>query len=194
ISVAVAAISDVLGLQGVMLHLLNVVISIGLITLLFALIYRYLPDARIAWRDVWVGALVTAVLFTLGKLLIGLYLGNSTTASTYGAAGSLVVLLLWVYYSAMILLFGAEVTQVYATRFGQGVIPNKNAVRVVTETVEVDPSVVQHASKEQEKELVAGAAASLAPMGQARPYRKPGALRRVAPVVAAFLAGRLTKR
>jgi membrane protein len=194
ISVVITALSDALGVQGVVLHLLNVVVSIGLITFLFALIYRYLPDARIAWRDVWVGALVTAVLFTLGKLGIGLYLGNSSTASTYGAAGSLVVLLLWIYYSVMILLYGAEVTQVYATRFGQGVIPNENAVRVVTETVEVEPQAVQHATKQQEKALVAQAAASLSPTGGARPYRKPSVLGRAAPLVAAFFAGRLTKR
>ncbi len=97
---------------------LNFVISFGIITLLFAAIYKVLPDAEIHWRDVWVGAAVTSLLFTIGKVLIGLYLGHSATASTYGAAGSLVVILLWIYYSAQILFFGAELTQVYANQYG----------------------------------------------------------------------------
>ena len=101
-----------------LIQILNVVISFGVITLLFAMIYKVLPDVKIAWGDVWIGAAVTSLLFTLGKFLIGLYLGNSSAGSAYGAAGSLVVLLLWVYYSAQILLFGAEFTQVYAKRRG----------------------------------------------------------------------------
>lgn len=105
-------------------------ISLGLTMLLFAMIYKILPDVSIAWKDVWVGAAITALLFTLGKILIGLYLGYSSIASAYGAAGSLVVILLWVYYSALIFFFGAEVTQVYANRYGSGVKPAKNAVRI----------------------------------------------------------------
>jgi membrane protein len=101
----------------------NLVISIGVITVLFALIFKFLPDAEIAWRDVWLGAFVTAVLFSLGKFLIGLYLGNSAVASSFGAAGSLVLLLIWIYYSAQILLFGAELTQVYANKFGSKIVP-----------------------------------------------------------------------
>ncbi|PZA08861.1 MULTISPECIES: YihY/virulence factor BrkB family protein [unclassified Meiothermus] len=97
---------------------LDFVVSLGIITLLFALIYKFLPDTFIAWRDVWIGALVTALLFDLGRFAIGFYLGNSVTASVYGAAGSLVVLLLWIYYSAQIVLLGAEFTQVYAHRRG----------------------------------------------------------------------------
>jgi len=96
----------------------NFVVSLGVITLLFALIFRWLPDVHIAWRDVWIGAAITAVLFTIGKFAIGLYLGNSSIGSAYGAAGSLAVFLVWVYYSAQILYFGAEFTQVYARRFG----------------------------------------------------------------------------
>lgn len=95
---------------------INHAVSLGVITLLFAMIYKYLPDVRIAWREVWVGALTTAVLFVVGKFLIGLYLGRSGVASSYGAAGSLVLLLLWVYYSAQIFLFGASLTYVYARR------------------------------------------------------------------------------
>jgi|SRR5690554_3870187 len=105
------------------LDIINLVISLGVIYLLFAMIYRILPDVHIRWKDVWVGAFVTALLFVLGKYLIGLYLGTSTLGSTYGAAGSLVILLLWIYYSAQILFLGAEFTYVYATRLGPGYKP-----------------------------------------------------------------------
>lgn len=108
---------------------LNFVISLAVITLLFALIFKYLPDAEIRWRDLWVGAGVTALLFVIGKSLIGLYLGSSAVASSYGAAGSLVVLLLWVFYSAQIILFGGEFTQVYAKRRGAGIAPDEHAVK-----------------------------------------------------------------
>lgn len=97
---------------------INSLLSFVVVTSLFAIIYKWLPEASIAWRDVGVGALVTASLFTLGKFLIGLYLGNSATASSFGAAGSLVVILLWVYYSSQIFFFGAEFTRVYAERRG----------------------------------------------------------------------------
>ena len=96
----------------------NVMISLVVITLLFALIYRVVPSTRIEWRDVWVGAFVTAVLFTTGKYLIGLYLGKASVGSAYGAAGSLVAVLVWVYYSAQIFLLGAEFTHVYAKMEG----------------------------------------------------------------------------
>jgi len=99
--------------QGVQL-----VVSLAVITLLFALIFRFLPDIHPTWRDVWFGAIFTGVLFVLGKFALGLYLGKSAVGSSYGAAGSLVVLLLWVYYSAQILFFGAEFTQVYARKHG----------------------------------------------------------------------------
>lgn len=97
---------------------INSLLSFLVVTSLFAIIYKWLPDASVAWRDVGIGALVTASLFTLGKFLIGLYLGNSATASSFGAAGSLVVILLWVYYSSQIFFFGAEFTRVYAERRG----------------------------------------------------------------------------
>jgi len=96
----------------------NVVADFAVVTILFAFIFRLIPDTRVEWRDVWGGAGLTAALFAVGKFLIGLYLGNSTIASSYGAAGSLVVILVWVYYSAQILFFGAEFTQVYAYRRG----------------------------------------------------------------------------
>jgi membrane protein len=111
-------------------QILNVVFSLVMVTLLFAMIFKFLPDAKIAWRDVWIGAFLTALLFTIGKFALGIYLGKSGVASSYGAAGSLIVLLLWVYYSSQILFFGAEFTQVYANRFGSRVAPADDAVPV----------------------------------------------------------------
>jgi membrane protein len=108
----------------------NFGLSLAVITVLFAMIFKFLPDAKIAWRDVWVGAFITALLFVLGKSGLGIYLGKSSVGSSFGAAGSLVVLLVWVYYSAQILFFGAEVTQVYANRFGSHLEPTPNAVIV----------------------------------------------------------------
>lgn len=110
-----------------LLRLLNFLTSLGMISLLFALIYKYLPDVRIRWQDVWVGAIITALLFTLGKFLIGLYLGKGSLGSAYGAAGSLIIFLAWVFYSAQILLFGAEFTQVYARKYGRTISPDKHA-------------------------------------------------------------------
>lgn len=111
-------------------NVLNIVVSLLVVTLLFAMIFKILPDVRIAWRDVWVGAALTALLFTLGKFLIGLYLGYASVGSTFGAAGSLVVLVIWVYYSAQILFFGAEFTQVYARMFGSQIVPSSHAERI----------------------------------------------------------------
>lgn len=109
-------------------------LSLAVFTFLFGAIYKILPDARIRWHDVWIGALVTAVLFSLGRYLIGIYIGNAAIGSVYGAAGSIIILLVWVYYSAQILFFGAEFTQVYASRHG-GIQPERYAVRVVKEEV-----------------------------------------------------------
>src|SRR5918999_6335393 len=102
----------------VVAQVVNFIVGFGLTTVGFALIYKLMPRARIAWHDVWVGAAVTAILFTIGKFLIGLYIGRSAVASSFGAAGSLVVVMVWVYYSAQIFLFGAEFTWVYAHEFG----------------------------------------------------------------------------
>lgn len=118
------------GLSGAMLEVLNSVVSLAVITLLFAALFKVMPDAKIAWRSVWVGAVVTAVLFVLGKFLIGFYLGQSNPGQAYGAAGSLAVLLLWIYYSSLILLFGAEFTETWAERRGEGIEPEHGAVRV----------------------------------------------------------------
>jgi membrane protein len=133
VSAALAAIHNYLGstFTGlvVLWEALNVVVSLGVITLLFALIYKVLPDVKLAWREVWVGALVTAGLFTIGKLVIGLYLGTASIATTYGAAGSVLVILVWVYYSAQIILLGAEFTRAYVERYGRRPPPEDFAVR-----------------------------------------------------------------
>jgi membrane protein len=109
--------AGLLPLPAAMMETANALLSFVVITFMFAVIYKLLPDVKIAWRNVWTGAAVTAILFTIGKTLIGLYLGRSTVASVYGAAGSLIVMLLWVYYSAQVVFFGAEFTKVYARRF-----------------------------------------------------------------------------
>jgi membrane protein len=108
---------------------LNLVVSFLLITVLLAAIYKYLPDAVIQWRDVWVGAAVTSLLFTAGKYLIGVYLGQTATGSAFGAAGSFAVLLIWIYYSALISFFGAEFTQVWARRHGRKIVAEAHARR-----------------------------------------------------------------
>lgn len=121
---------------------LNVVVSLLFIAVLFGLMFKMLPDAKIRWRDVWVGSLVTTGLFIGGKFLIGLYLGNSSLNSAYGAAGSLVIILVWVYYSALIFLFGAELTYVYTKEVGSGIEPYTHAVRV--ETIEIEKKQPVH--------------------------------------------------
>jgi membrane protein len=100
------------------LPLLNFLLSFAVVTALFAMIFKVLPDTKMHWRDVWLGAAVTALLFTVGKSLIALYLGRAGATSVYGAAGSFVLLLLWVYYSTQILFVGAEFTEVYSRRYG----------------------------------------------------------------------------
>jgi membrane protein len=109
------------------------IFDLAVVILLFAIIFKFLPDAEIRWRDVWIGAAITAIFFAIGKWALGLYLGSGSAASAYGAASSLITLLLWVYYSSQILLFGAEFTQVYANRAGRDIQPAEHAVRVKTE-------------------------------------------------------------
>lgn len=117
-------------------HIANFVVSFTVISLLFAMMFKLLPDAKMAWGDVWLGASLTALFFTIGKFALGLYLGKSAIASTHGAVGSLLVLLVWVYYAAQILFFGAEFTQVYANRFGSRVEPAADAVRSKKQIIE----------------------------------------------------------
>lgn len=116
-----------------LLHLVDLVVSIVVVAVLFAVLFKALPDVRIAWRDVWVGAFATSVLFTFGKILIGLYLGRSSVGSAFGAAGSLVVVLAWIYYSAQIFFFGAELTKAYVHYHVPAVAPTANAVSVTDE-------------------------------------------------------------
>src|SRR5688572_4663176 len=108
----------------------NQAVSIGVTGLLFALIFKLVPDIKIAWRDVWVGGLVTALLFAIGRTALAWYVGRSATVSPFGAAGSLVALIVWVYYSAQILFLGAEFAQVYASRYGARIVPSHNAVPI----------------------------------------------------------------
>jgi len=112
------------------------VFDFAVVVLLFAMIFKFLPDVKIQWRDVWIGAVMTAILFGIGKWLLGFYLGSGAAGSAYGAASSLITLLLWVYYSSQILLFGAEFTQVYAARSGRELKPSEYAVRVETKEIE----------------------------------------------------------
>jgi membrane protein len=122
--------SDALPGGAVLWQAVNLAVSLGVITVLFALIYKVVPDVEIRWRDVWVGSFVTAALFNVGKYALGFYLGSSTVASSYGAAGSVVALVIWVYYSSQLVFLGAEFTQVFARRFGQQIRPSKNAMLV----------------------------------------------------------------
>jgi membrane protein len=126
------------------IRLIDFVLSAGIISVLFALIYKYLPDATIRWKDVWVGAIVTALLFALGKFLISFYISTSDPGSAYGAAGSIIVILVWIYYSSLIIFFGSELAQQYADKFGQHIRPKEHAVFV--KVVEVSEDKVDVAS------------------------------------------------
>ena len=106
------------------------IISFIVVSSLFALIFKLLPNVRLRWRDVWLGAVATSLLFTIGKLIIGYYLATSSIASSFGAAGSVVIVLAWIYYSACILFFGAEITKIFVRKFGSGIVPNSRAVLV----------------------------------------------------------------
>ncbi|QDT55958.1 hypothetical protein Pan44_40070 [Caulifigura coniformis] len=112
----------------------NTVVGFVVITGIFAVTFKMVPDVKIAWKDVWVGAVITSLLFAIGKFALGLYLGRSSMASSYGMAGSLIVLLVWVYYSAQIVFFGAEFTQVYANRYGTQIVPSSNAIAATEES------------------------------------------------------------
>jgi membrane protein len=121
----------------VLATMLFLIFDLAIVILLFAMIFRFLPDARVAWRDVWIGATLTAVFFLIGKWLLSFYLGSGVAGSAYGAASSLITLLLWIYYAALILLFGAEFTQVYTNTYGSRVKAEKHAVRVEHREVEL---------------------------------------------------------
>ena len=160
-----------------LIHAGNTLVMLGILTLLFASIYKFLPDAHIEWGDVWIGALVTAILFSIGRSLISLYLGTSNPASIYGAAGTVVLILICVFYSSQILFFGAVFTREYARKYGRDIFPSEYAVRIVNQEIELgkmsvnqdpdplpikeqkpfnpydcsDESVVHHNSEEEKK-------------------------------------------
>jgi membrane protein len=139
VSAALAAITEWMGgylpngISGTVAHTLSFVISLAVIAALFSVILKELPDGRVAWRDAWMGGVMTSVLFTIGKTALAFYLGKAAPGSAYGAAGSLIVVVLWLYYASLILLFGAEFTKIWAASHGREVKPEKGAVRVVTE-------------------------------------------------------------
>lgn len=129
-------------------QVLNITVALGVSTVLFGLIFKLVPDAQTAWKDVLIGGFVTALLFSVGKIALAWYVGRSATTSPFGAAGSLVALIVWVYYSAQILFVGAEFTQVYASRLGSRIEPKPNAVRVHEQTAsEPSPDSVSPASR-----------------------------------------------
>jgi membrane protein len=131
VSAGISAVGTTLGyvlpVPGFLLHIINFFVSFAIVTFLFAMIYKLLPDISIQWGDVWIGAIMTSVLFTIGKFVIGFYLGKSDVGLAYGAAGSLVVILIWVYYASQIFLFGAEFTAVYAHSRGSQVASSPHA-------------------------------------------------------------------
>ena len=134
LSVLLTAFGAYLGsriqLHPVLVQTFEMIISFAVITGLFAMIFKLMPNVRLRWRDVWLGAVATSLLFTLGKFVIGYYLATTSVASSFGAAGSIVVVLAWIYYSACILFFGAELTKGYARKFGSGIVPNSRAVLI----------------------------------------------------------------
>lgn len=159
VSLAVTAVIDGImgGLQArypdvavVIFYIVNQLITLSVVTIIFMVVFKVLPDARIRWKDVFAGSVVTAVLFMIGKFLISFYISKSEVGSTYGAAGSLVVLLSWAYYSAFILYFGAEFTKAYAVMYGAEIHPNEYAV--TTKQVEVEENGASIQKNEAEKE------------------------------------------
>jgi len=145
VSLAVSAVVDVIGrrlqyylpdVTLVIIYIINLLLSIGISTLLFAVIFKVLPDATVKWKDVWAGSLTTSILFNVGKYLISFYISKANIGSTYGAAGSLAVLLIWIYYSSLILYFGAEFTKAWAVKFRQGISASPYAVVISKNEVE----------------------------------------------------------
>jgi membrane protein len=166
-------------------HLIDVLLSFGLMTVMFALIYRYIPRVRVEWHDVWIGAAVTSLLFAIGKFAIGLYLGKSAVASSFGAAGSLVILMVWVYYSAQIFLFGAEFTWVYAHEFGSR--RGQSRPRPETATRQTEPPTQEPAPRHQAFPLPAHAANEPALVREERRSRT-SIVRRQHPYASVFIA------
>lgn len=133
LTAASGSLGSMVGISEVLAHVFNVVVSFAVISVLFAMIFKFLPDVKVPFSKVWVGAIGTSLLFIAGKYLLALYLGRESTTSAYGAAGSVIVVLMWVYYASLILLFGAEFTQVYARQMGPKIVLTKYAVAVTKE-------------------------------------------------------------
>jgi len=139
----------------VVVYIINLLLTLGITAFIFAVIFKVLPDARIKWKDILAGAIATAILFMLGKFGISFYIGKTNIGSTFGAAGSIVILLVWVYYSSIILYFGAEFTKAYAIKYGSDIHPNEYAVTMKEVVVETGKQTIQEkektASNENEK-------------------------------------------
>jgi len=153
---AIEALMDILqrkfnSIAEILMYVINLIITFVVITILFGIIFKFLPDAKIKWKHVKTGAIFTAILFMTGRYLIGLYIRQTATESTYGAAGAVVVLLVWIYYSAVILYIGAEFTQVYAEAFGGSIEPAEYAVHVQQTEVEKEVSKLPPQHKEELK-------------------------------------------
>jgi membrane protein len=129
VTAAATYVSDALPIPAVLLQALNFVVSFAVTTVLFTLIYEFVPDAHVSWGDAWIGALVTALLFTMGTLVISTFVGTAGGASVYGTAASVMALLLWVYYSAQVFFFGAEVTRIFANEYGAHIVPRHRSIR-----------------------------------------------------------------
>ncbi len=139
LSAAITALTSSFGtsIPSGVLYVVDLIVSLAVLTLLFAALFKFLPDGKVAWKSVWVGGLATAVLFVVGKFVLGLYLGHSKPGDSFGAASALAVLLVWIYYAGMIVLFGAEFTQAWATAHGHAIVPSDGAVKVVEREIEV---------------------------------------------------------
>jgi membrane protein len=149
LSALTKSIGNSLPMAGWLGHGLDFLVSFGVVTLLFAMIFKFLPDVKVPWSKVWIGAIGTTLLFTIGKILLGMYLGRASTTSAYGAAGSVIVILMWIYYASVILFFGAEFTQVYAKKTGAVIRPSHYAVPVTADERAqqgmVNPSMLEQA-------------------------------------------------
>lgn len=133
VTAAISALGNAVGSVGAVMQVLNLVLSVTILSILFAAMFKYLPDAVVAWRSVWLGGAVTAVLLEVGKSIIGLYLGHSHPGNAFGGASALAVILVWIYYSGTLVLFGAEFTQAVAASLGHSIEPKAGAIRVVRE-------------------------------------------------------------
>ncbi len=170
-------LTDYLLLSGFLMGVINTVVTLAVVTLVFALLFKYLPDTQVAWKDVFLGGFVTAILFSIGKYAIGIYLGNSSVGVTFGAAGSLALLLIWVYYSAQIFFFGAEFTQVYANQYGSKIrttvldekTPGKTSTAIALRNktpLLVEGSLLSNSVIAEDENLISGKGFPISPLSK----------------------------